>query len=154
MRRGWISTSMSGYRISNSRSTASAATGHPEDGRAHLQEGAPSSLGQDRARHGSIGELDRQPGLTQERPARLGELDARPPIAGEEPGVEGTLQLPDLLGETRLSDVEPFGRFPEVELLGDRDEVPELAKLDVCHRSLPTPVTDIPHHGFGEGIVN
>src|SRR5690606_10209940 len=37
--------------------------------------------------------------------------------------------LPNLLAERRLGDVEALGRPAEVQLLGDRDEVPEVSEL-------------------------
>jgi hypothetical protein len=39
-------------------------------------------------------------------------------------------ELPDRLGERRLRDVEPLSGPSEVELLADREEIPQMAKLD------------------------
>jgi hypothetical protein len=36
----------------------------------------------------------------------------------------------DLLAKCRLGDSETFGGAPEVQFLGNRDEIPEVAKLN------------------------
>ena len=40
------------------------------------------------------------------------------------------LEAADLPAERRLRDVEPIGGAAEVELLGDRDERPQMTELD------------------------
>ena len=39
------------------------------------------------------------------------------------------LDLPDLLAERRLADVEPLGRSAEVQGLTDRDDVSKVSEL-------------------------
>ena len=68
--------------------------------------------------------LDHPPGVGEERATRLGELDAAPtPAAVQQACADLFLELPDLLAQGRLGDPQPLGRAPEVELLGDRQEV-------------------------------
>src|SRR2546423_12975103 len=43
---------------------------------------------------------------------------------------ELVLELADRLRKRRLRDVEPFGRMPEMQLLADGEEVPEMPELD------------------------
>ena len=52
-------------------------------------------------------------------------------VADEQLGAELVLQRADLPGQHRLGDVQPLGRPAEVQFLGDGDEVPELAEVDV-----------------------
>jgi hypothetical protein len=85
-------------------------------------------------RHRSIGELDGLAGMVEEDTPGVRELDA-PAIAAQELDTGGALELQDLLGETGLGDVESFRGSPEMKLLGNRDEVPELTEIDACHRS-------------------
>src|SRR5215218_5261422 len=47
----------------------------------------------------------------------------------EQPHAELGLELAHLLADRRLRHVEALGRPPEVELLGDGDEVPEMAEF-------------------------
>jgi hypothetical protein len=75
--------------------------------------------------------------MVEEYPPGLGELDTSP-VTGEELNADGALELLDLLGETRLSDVEPFRRSAEMELLGDGDEIPELTELYGCGHEVNT----------------
>jgi hypothetical protein len=68
------------------------------------------------------------PRMLEERAARVGQSDA---VAGsdEERDAELALELADLLRERWLSDVQPRGRPSEVQLLGDGDEVAEMAEF-------------------------
>ena len=67
-------------------------------------------------------------GVTQEGLAGRGQLHA---AAGalEQPHPELGLQRGDLLAERRLGDVQPGGGAPEVQLLGDGDEIAKLAQF-------------------------
>jgi hypothetical protein len=57
-----------------------------------------------------------------------GEPDVGP---GEQVHAEPRLQLPDLPRQRRLRDVEVPGRLGEAQPLGDGDEVPQQAGVDV-----------------------
>ena len=107
---------------------------HPDDGGAHPQETLLPSLRELCALHGSIGELQRQPGVIEERLAGFRDLHPAA-ITGEELHADGAFELQDLLGEPGLGDVEVRSRSSEVALLSNRDEVPELPKVD-RHRIL------------------
>ncbi|GAA2344517.1 hypothetical protein GCM10010376_77030 [Streptomyces violaceusniger] len=61
------------------------------------------------------------PGRLQQRPPRGGEPHG-PGRTVEQPDPEVPLQQPDLLAQRRLGDVQPLGRPPEVQFLGDGDE--------------------------------
>jgi hypothetical protein len=65
--------------------------------------------------------------------AGLGELDA-PRRPGQQRDAELLLQARDRGAERLLGDVQPTRRAREVQLLGDRDEVPQVPQLDI-HRS-------------------
>jgi hypothetical protein len=67
-------------------------------------------------------------GLREERRARRRQRDA-PPVAHQELDSHVVLERPDLLAERRLGHVQALGGSTEVQLLGDRDEVTEVAKL-------------------------
>jgi hypothetical protein len=67
-------------------------------------------------------------GLAQEQLPGLGQLDgaARP---DQERPAQLAFQVLDLLRERRLGDAEALRGAPEVPLLGDGDEVTEVAQL-------------------------
>ena len=64
----------------------------------------------------------------QQRLAR-GRQPDRAPVAEEDPLAQLGLEPPDLLADRGLRDPQPLGRAREVQLLGDGDEVGELAEL-------------------------
>ena len=74
------------------------------------------------ARHGS----EDGPRLGEEPLALEGQRDAAG-RAVDEQDAELALQTPELLADGGLHDVQPLGGTAEVQLLGDRDEVLELA---------------------------
>jgi hypothetical protein len=47
----------------------------------------------------------------------------------EECRADLALEVADLAAQRRLRDVQPLRRAPEVQLLGDRDEIPEMTQL-------------------------
>jgi hypothetical protein len=76
----------------------------------------------------------------RERAAPLGQQEAAgrrelhaPARALEQRHAEGALELPDLLAQPGLGDVQPLGRAPEVQLLGHGDEVAQVTQLDAVH---------------------
>ena len=80
-----------------------------------------------------------QPGFFKQLTSDLSDRDALT-MADEQRDAELFLQLPDMSAERWLGHVQPLGRAPEVELLGDGDEVPQLAQLDrEVHRCSLTP---------------
>lgn len=68
---------------------------------------------------------DRPPEVRLARPGQLHPAST----PGQQADPEFALQLPDLLRQWRLGDVQPFGRPPEVQFLGDRPEVAEVPQL-------------------------
>jgi hypothetical protein len=50
-------------------------------------------------------------------------------VALEQRHAQARLERLDLLGERRRGDVQTVGGAAEMQLLGDRDEVPQLAQL-------------------------
>jgi hypothetical protein len=110
--------------------------GDPEDRRAQAEDALLPPLGEERARHRPIGELDRLTRMFQEDAPGLRELDSSA-IPSQELDTDGALELQDLLRETRLGDMEAFRRSPEVKLFGDRDEVPELTEIYGWHPLTP-----------------
>ena len=66
--------------------------------------------------------------LDQEQAPWLGERHA-PLRPREQESAEFSLELLDLLTQRRLRDVESRRSAPEMQLLGDGDEVAEMAKL-------------------------
>ena len=50
-------------------------------------------------------------------------------VADEELGAQLAFEVADLLGERRSSEVEPLCGSPEVQFLGDGDEVGQLPEL-------------------------
>jgi hypothetical protein len=71
---------------------------------------------------------ERAAGVGEERGAGRGERH-RPRAAGEQLGADHRLEPPHLLAQRRLGDADAFGGAAEVQLLGDGDEVAEVAKL-------------------------
>jgi hypothetical protein len=67
--------------------------------------------------------------LGEEALARRGERDA-PARAVDQALPELGLQRAEALAHARLRDPEPLGGAPEVELLGEGEEDPDLAELD------------------------
>ena len=78
--------------------------------------------------HGGVELGQHGAGVAQERLAGGGELDA---AAGalEQPDPQLGLEGADLLAERRLGDVQTSRRAPEVQLLGDGDEIAKLAEF-------------------------
>jgi hypothetical protein len=68
------------------------------------------------------------PGAGQEGAAAHGQRDSAG-TAVEQFQAEFAFQPPDLLADRRLDDMQPLGGLPEVKLLSDRYEVPNLAQL-------------------------
>src|SRR3954451_9931147 len=68
------------------------------------------------------------PGLLEQRPSGDGEHDAAR-RAVEQPHAELLLELADLLADRGLGDVEAIRRTAEVQLLRDRDEVPQVTEF-------------------------
>ena len=66
--------------------------------------------------------------VAQEGLARRGQLDAAA-RALEQRAAELGLERANLLAERRLGDVQPRGGTPEVQLLGDGDEIAKLAEF-------------------------
>ncbi|BDM74449.1 hypothetical protein HEK616_79360 (plasmid) [Streptomyces nigrescens] len=58
--------------------------------------------------------------------------------AVEQLQAELAFQPPDLLADGGLDDVQPFGGPPEVQLLGNRQKVPDLSQLHPDHPSFIT----------------
>src|SRR5262249_21574601 len=79
---------------------------------------------------GALGAGERVARLGHEGRAGVGEADA-PVRAIEQADTDLVLELLDLLAERRARDVEPRGRAPEVQLVGDREGVAEVAELHV-----------------------
>jgi hypothetical protein len=77
---------------------------------------------------GAPGLRQRRVGLGEEQPAGLGQRHA-PARALEEPHAELALERLDLQAERRLRHMQPLGRPPEMQLLGNGDEIPEMAQL-------------------------
>ena len=67
-------------------------------------------------------------GVAQEGRAGRRQLDS-PARAGEQRAAQLLLQRADLLAERRLGDVQARGGAAEVQLLGDGDEVTQLAEF-------------------------
>ena len=65
----------------------------------------------------------------EEALARRGQRDA-PARAVDEALAELVLELAQALAHARLRDPEPLGGAPEVELVGEGEEDPDLAQLD------------------------
>lgn len=82
---------------------------------------------------GRGGAVQDRAGLVEEHLTRAGERDAAA-VAFEQGDAKASLELLDRPRQRRLGDAEPLGRPAEVQLLGDRDEVPELAGLQRVHR--------------------
>lgn len=69
-------------------------------------------------------------GARQVGAPRVGEVDpARTPV--EQLHAELGLQPADRLRQRRLGHGEPFGGAPEVQLLGDCDEVPQVTQIHI-----------------------
>jgi hypothetical protein len=77
-----------------------------------------------------VGLVHQRSGLGQQRRAGHSEGD-RAAVAVEKAHFEVTLEGLDLLGERRARDVQPVGGTAEVQLVGDDNEVAQLAQLHV-----------------------
>ena len=81
--------------------------------------------------------------LLDEHPAGFGELDvALGPV--EQRDTELVFQLPDLLAERRLAEMQPLGGAAEVKRVGHGDDVPQVTKLH-GGREPSTPATGSDH---------
>lgn len=85
------------------------------------------------------------PGVGQERPPGVGQLHP-PPAAQQQPHAELVLQHGDLLAQRWLHDVQVPGGPAEVQLLSDRDEVPQMPQLHQHRRPSRRPVAGPPGH--------
>ena len=88
--------------------------------------------GPPRALRGSLDGGECQGGLPVQHPPGVRELDT-PAIPVEEPGPEPPLQLLDRARQRRLGDAQPLGGPPEMQLLGHRQEISQLARLENVH---------------------
>ena len=95
---------------------------------AHSEPSGLSGVEPARGRHGAIELRQQSPGVPEERRARRRQLNAAPG-ADEEAKSQLLLEPLDLLAQRGLGDVQPCGGPAEVQLLSDRDEVAQLAKL-------------------------
>lgn len=75
-----------------------------------------------------LGVVQHTSSLGQQRGSGIGERDA-PLAAVEEPHTELVLELSNLLADCRLGDVPPLGGTPEVQLVRDRNEIPEVSEF-------------------------
>src|SRR5271170_5711159 len=87
-----------------------------------------------------VGGGQQRPGVGEQLPAGRGQL-GRPLVTHEQLDFQLRFQRPDLAGQHRLRDVQRVGGPAEVQLLRDRDEVAQLAQVDVSHETPPIPDT-------------
>ncbi len=78
---------------------------------------------------GVVGLLQRLARLDQETLTRMGEGDRALGLAREQLGAEQGFQGADLVAQRRRRDIEARGGTREMQLLGDRDEIPEVAEF-------------------------
>ena len=97
---------------------------------AHPQPAGLSGVDAPGGGHRDVELGQHRPGVAQERLAGGGQLD---PAAGavQQPAAELLLEPADLLAQRRLGDVQAGRGAAEVQLLGDGDEVTQLAKFHV-----------------------
>ena len=81
-----------------------------------------------RQRHRVVRLGQRLAGLLEETLPRLGQLDD-PGSPAQQRNADLLLERGDLLAQGRLADVEALRGAPEVQLLGERDEVAEMPEL-------------------------
>jgi hypothetical protein len=107
--------------------------GHRAVAEAH--GGGDAAGGEAGALDGSLQRSERGRRLVEQRSAGGRQLDpsAR---ADEQRRAERLLQLADLAAERRLRDVEACSGAPEVELVGDGQEVAKQARIDVDRQRL------------------
>ncbi|AKJ15490.1 hypothetical protein ABB07_37150 [Streptomyces incarnatus] len=81
--------------------------------------------------------------MRQQRGAGRGEGD-RAAVPVEQPHTQVLLEHLDLLGQRGARDEQTLGGPPEVQLLGDGDELPQLTQLHTRHatRRETPPVSD------------
>ena len=77
---------------------------------------------------GAVGAGQQVARVLEQRRARRRERDAAA-VALEQAHAELCLERPDLLADARLRQMQALGGAAEVQLLGDRDERPELAEF-------------------------
>jgi hypothetical protein len=83
---------------------------------------------------GRLGAVEDGAGLVEQHLTRPGEGDAAA-VSVQQSHPEAAFQLLDGPGQRRLGDTEALGRPAEVQFLGDRDEIPQLAGLQRVHRA-------------------
>ena len=86
--------------------------------------------------------LQGAPGLLQERCPGRRELNVALGTKEQRDAHLG-LQLFDLLAERRLGDVEPLGGPAEVKVLGHRDEILEMSKVQFARASYLRPINRV-----------
>ena len=77
---------------------------------------------------GLVGLLERRARFLEEALADMGECDAAG-LAGEELGAEHGLERLDLRAQRRRRNIELARRAREMQLVGDGNEIPEMAEL-------------------------
>jgi hypothetical protein len=118
-------------------------TGHEADGEGPLARGHVADPALRRVRRREQGARVVEQGLAGERQARC------PVVTFEQPYLQVAFQRANLAREHRLRDVQGFRRAAEVQLVGDRDEIPQLAQVQVHGASSDDPLRlrpDKPHH--------
>ena len=82
---------------------------------------------------GGVGGGEQRSGVVKQLASSRRQGD-RALVSDEELGAELALQRADLATERGLGDVQLLGRLPEVQGVGDRDEVADLAEINVHGR--------------------
>ena len=95
---------------------------------AHADPAGPARGEQSEIGGGAVQGRQDLAGAVLQQPARLGELDpTRGPV--HQPDADLVLELPQVLRQRRLGDVQPGGGAAEVAFLGEHGERPEVAQL-------------------------
>jgi hypothetical protein len=95
----------------------------------------PNRLGTGHPRRAApqvIGLFQHGAGVREQGGSGRGQADGAA-VAVEQPYAEVTFERLDLLGQGGTGDQQPLGGAAEVELFGDRDEVPQLTELHLRH---------------------
>ena len=105
--------------------------GHEPDGEGARAAGRAGDPPPQRVRAGQQG-----PGVGQQLPPGRGQLGG-PLVPDEQLRLQFVFQCLDLAGQHRLGDVQGLRGPAEVQPFGDRDEVAQLAEVDVGYGLLP-----------------
>src|SRR5882757_5231966 len=118
-------------------------TGDDQAGHEAHDERTSASSGTTDSQPDPRGQLDERRRVSKQLPPRWGQLGSTL-VANEQLHTQVVLQRANLTRQHRLGDVQRLRGATEVQMLCNRDEVTDLAKIKITHQAGPSPLDVAP----------